>query len=382
MSNASWNLPTSGTFSFTVLRSISGRYTSTGSGPLINNQDMWMDTESLSNRFLSVTFTQSGMIVSDGSKVLASVSIEKVFSGVFGIVPGMSFFMLEDDNGQAWILGTKAMANTQVKLQSDGNIAQGNFVWTPQALKNQTGFVKTADANLDYKIKLYQSGSFINGYDTYSGIVSSGQTAVASSGGTVLGGTVTSGATVILNAAAVTSTTTVSGQGLGAANNVVGAILVGAGGSSISDKLIGGYMAVQGTGAISRDAIISNNGWQDIGYNNRTGAAGGGVASGTILRNAKQFISSGGSAADTVISAGGTEVISTGGRANNTVINSGGSVSILGGGYAQNATVSSGGTLTGASGATLDGGTISFGGSATLDPNALIKGQPNVYGSL
>ncbi|MFC0502019.1 Hint domain-containing protein, partial [Asaia krungthepensis] len=144
----------------------------------------------------------------------------------------------------------------------------------------------------------------------------------------------------------------------------------------------GGYMAVQGAGAVSRDAVITGDGWQDIGYNNRTGAAGGGVASGTILRNAKQFISSGGSAADTVISAGGTEVISTGGRANNTVINSGGSVSVLGGGYAQNATVSSGGTLTGASGATLDGGTISGGGTATLDPNTLITSQPTVYGTL
>lgn len=192
-------------------------------------------------------------------------------------------------------------------------------------------------------------------------IVQNGGSAVVLSGGVVSAFTILSGGRGFVSSAGVMADTVISrgaqarvlsggtASGLTVLGNgwwstTEGAILIGSGGTSLNATIAGGYQSVQGQGAYSENALVTSNGWQDVGWNSRDNTYGGGVASGsTLVSGGKQFIS-GGTATNTTISSAGTQNVLATGVTSGSLIASGGSMIVQAGGTAFNGLVASGGT--------------------------------------
>lgn len=165
------------------------------------------------------------------------------------------------------------------------------------------------------------------------------------SGGTASDTAIASGATAVVFNGGVTSGAIACGIGFrpGGEKNE-GALLVQSGGSSVDALVSGGYLSVQGQNAFSDGAVITANGWQDVGFSNRTDAQGGGTAHDTLLiSGGRQYVSNG-VATQTIIASGGTQQILPGGMAELSVVSSGGIMSVENWGSSYNTVVVTGGS--------------------------------------
>lgn len=166
------------------------------------------------------------------------------------------------------------------------------------------------------------------------------------SGGTATGSLVSSGATAVISGGGVTSGATAWGDGFyGQEGTNDGAVIVQGGASSIAAVVSGGYLSVQGQDALSEGAIITANGWQDVGLNNRTSERGGGVArKTTLVSGGKQYVDDGGLATHTTIGSGGSQEVQVGGKADHSYVAAGGSMTVHNWASSHNTVVENGGT--------------------------------------
>jgi len=237
--------------------------------------------------------------------------------------------------------------NAQVASGGVGQVNQGG---TAVALNGQTSGMTVQNGGS----ALALSGGTVTNFTLLSGA-----RGFVSSSGVMASSVLSRGAVARIQSGGTASHLTASGNGWWGTEEA--AILVGSGGTSLNATLSGGYQSVQGQGAYSENALVTGNGWQDVGWNSRDNTYGGGVTSGsTLVNGGKQFIS-GGTAVQTVVSAAGTQTILATGIASNAIVLSGGRTLVTSGGILSGGTIGQGGLLSAAAGGVY-GGHISAAG--------------------
>ncbi|HEY4168278.1 MAG TPA: AIDA repeat-containing protein, partial [Reyranella sp.] len=181
-----------------------------------------------------------------------------------------------------------------------------------------------------------------------SGVVTSGQTLVVSSGQTANGVAVLSGGTVAVQSGGATNATTVSAGGV---ENV-------SSGGSASGTVLSGYMEVLAGGAASGTQVASGGTVEILGTASGTAVSSGG----------RENVDSGGSAIGTTVGNGGVVIVDAGGSANGAVLSSGGVAGVYG--TATSATVRSGGEFYVLAGGLANATTVSNGGLQDVQAGA------------
>jgi len=244
------------------------------------------------------------------------------------------------------VLGGGTSFNAQVAPGGIGTVSQGGTAIAADGVTS--GMTVQAGGTA-----IAQNGGTV---DTFT--ILDGGRATAVSGGTLANSVLSRGAQAYVLSGGVADN--VQARGNGALGNTQGSLILSAGGTSFNAQIDGGYMSVQGNGAFSQNALITNNGWQDVGSNNN-GAAGGGVASGsTLINGGAQYVQSG-TAVNTVVSSGGRQEVRIGGVASGSTVFSGGQTLVAAGGILSGGTIGQGGLLSAASGGVY-GGHISAAG--------------------
>ncbi|ASL40293.1 hypothetical protein CBI36_07380 [Acetobacter oryzifermentans] len=218
------------------------------------------------------------------------------------------------------------------------------------------------------------SGGVLSHWSTKQsgGELTSGSLIAVSAGGIVDGITVLSNANIVDGAGGQVSNTIVSSGGnlsvAGTASNTTvdsGGVIKVTSGGTATDSTING-----GSAGISANGVLNT---ATVGSNGRITVSSGGSANAvTVNASGALVVSKGGILSATVVSSGGE--LGVAGTASNTSVDSGGVIEITSGGTATGTTVNSGGLVYADSNSILDTTTVSNGGQVSAASGATISG--------
>ncbi|OAJ67209.1 membrane protein [Gluconobacter cerinus] len=224
------------------------------------------------------------------------------------------------------------------------------------------------------KILVYSGGTLVGGAITSGGVVLTTSGSILSGGFLISSGGVLSHWSSVSGGGTLVAGGVIYTQSGGSVDGITVAsdanILVSAGGSA-DDIIVSGGGGI-GVAGVASDTIVSSGGIIDV--------SSGGVASGTTVNGGSAYVEPGGTVSTTTIESGGAVYVSSGASAKGTTVDNFGNLVVSSGGNASNTVVSSGGGL-GVQG-TTSGTTVLNGGMVDIASGGVASGNTVIGGAI